>query len=92
MDDSRSEVKQKTEKLLRKLHFLVGQQVVDMCPHNKLQRVIDLVFNNQGLTNGTAGGTSSSLAAGGGTFGAVGAANLILQSSQSNNNSSNGKH
>jgi hypothetical protein len=89
MDDSRSEVKQKTEKLLRKLHFLVGQQVVDMCPHNKLQRVIDLVFNNQGLTNGTAGGTSSSLAAGGGTFGAVGAANLILQS---NNNSSNGKH
>ena len=32
LDDTRSEVKQKTEKLVKKLHFLVGSQVIDMCP------------------------------------------------------------
>ena len=35
LDDTRSEVKQKTEKLVKKLHFLVGNQVIDMCPQNK---------------------------------------------------------
>jgi len=32
LDDTRSEVKLKTEKLVKKLHFLVGTQVIDMCP------------------------------------------------------------
>ena len=32
LDDTRSEVKVKTEKLVKKLHFLVGSQVIDMCP------------------------------------------------------------
>lgn len=32
LDDTRSEVKQKTEKLVKKLYFLVGSQVIDMCP------------------------------------------------------------
>lgn len=83
LDDSRSEVKQKTEKLVKKLYFLVGSPVVDMCPQNKQQRVKDMVAMSEtnGGSSGTAaaGNTSSSMAAGGGTFGAVGAANLILQ-------------
>ena len=84
LDDTRSEVKVKTEKLVKKLHFLVGSQVVDMCPQNKLQRVQDIIFRpgetGGASSSGGAGNTSTSLAAGGGTFGAVGAANLILQS------------
>ena len=32
LDDSRTEMKQKTEKLVKKLYFLVGHQVIDMCP------------------------------------------------------------
>ena len=36
LDDTRSEVKIKTEKLVKKLHFLVGNLVIDMCPQNKL--------------------------------------------------------
>jgi len=32
LDDSRSEMKLKSEKLLKKLHFLLGQQVIDLCP------------------------------------------------------------
>jgi uncharacterized membrane protein YgcG len=83
LDDTRSEVKVKTEKLVKKLHFLVGSQVVDMCPQNKLQRVQDIIFRpgetGGASSSGGAGNTSNSLAAGGGTFGAVGAANLILQ-------------
>ena len=39
LDDSRSEVKLKTEKLVKKLHFLVGHQLIDMCPQMKLARV-----------------------------------------------------
>lgn len=83
LDDTRSELKLKTEKLVKKLHFLVGNTVLDMCPQNKLQRVQDIVAGpgetTGGSSSGAAGNTSSSLAAGGGTFGAVGAANLILQ-------------
>lgn len=84
LDDTRTEMKQKTEKLVKKLHFLVGNQVVDMCPQNKLQRVQDIIVSpgetvGGSSSGGAPGNTSSSLAAGGGTFGAVGAANLILQ-------------
>ena len=32
LDDSRTEMKQKTEKLVKKLFFMVGHQVIDMCP------------------------------------------------------------
>lgn len=46
LDDTRSEVKPKVEKLLKKMHFLLGQQVIDSCPNNKLQRVCEVVLNN----------------------------------------------
>lgn len=32
LDDTRTEIKSKTEKLIKKLHFLVGNQVIDLCP------------------------------------------------------------
>ena len=97
LDDSRNEVKMKTEKLLKKLYFLLGQQVIEQCPSTKLQRVIDVVLNNNTTTSNSSGtGVASvSLAAGGGTFGSVGAANLIVQSygsSANNNNNSKNKH
>jgi len=93
LDDSRTEVKSKTEKLVKKLHFLVGNQVIDLCPSNKQQRVQDLCLGSNSdaarLHNAVAGNTSSSLA-GGGTFGAVGASNLILQNTASTNQNNGG--
>ena len=86
LDDTRSEVKMKTEKLVKKLHFLVGNQVVDMCPQNKMQRIQDIIADGSGaaepsgaLSGSSAGANANASLAGGGTFGAVGAANLILQ-------------
>ena len=82
LDDTRSEVKLKTEKLLKKVHFLVGSQVIDMCPQNKLQRVQDLITGADSATGAASGiaanNTTGSSFAGGGTFGAVGASNLIV--------------
>ena len=95
LEDSRNEVKVKTEKLLKKLYFLLGQQLIEQCPSNKLQRVIDVVINNGTSASNSSGTGGVSLAAGGGTFGAVGAANLIVQSyssSANNNNNSKNKH
>ena len=83
LDDSRNEVKLKTEKLLKKLHFLLGQQVIDQCPSNKLQRVIDVVLNNNANSSG-----QGKAIAGGGTFGAAGAASLLVQASNGAKNSS----
>jgi len=31
------------------MHFLLGQQVIDSCPSNKLQRVCEIVLNSNGL-------------------------------------------
>jgi len=53
LDDNRNEVKLKTEKLLRNLFQVLGQQMIDACPQTKLQRLCDIVMN----------------ASGGGTFG-----------------------
>ena len=90
LEDSRNEVKLKTEKLLKKLHFLLGQQVIDQCPSSKLQRVIEVVFNSNG--QGKVMGNAGSLIAGGGTFGAAGAASLLASSGDhSNSNNAEGK-
>jgi len=66
LDDNKNEVKQRTEKLLRKLYAILWQQVLDACPQVKLQRVCDIC-----LKNGMAGTNSSGKASSGG-FGANG--------------------
>ena len=65
LDDNKNEVKQKTEKLLRKLYQILGQQVLDSCPQIKLQRVYEICQRNMA-------GTNSSGKASSGGFGANG--------------------
>lgn len=79
MDDSRNEVKLKTEKLLKKLHFLLGQSVIDQCSSTKLQRVCDVVLNSNGMNLNALVKLNNPV--GGGTFGASATSSMVLQAS-----------
>mmetsp|Transcript_7255 Transcript_7255/g.6379 ORF Transcript_7255/g.6379 Transcript_7255/m.6379 type:complete len:126 (+) Transcript_7255:821-1198(+) len=48
LDETKIEVKTKNEKLIRTLYQVLGQQVVDVCPQNKLQRVCDILMSESG--------------------------------------------
>jgi len=75
LDDN--QVKQKTEKLFKKLYSLpiVGQAVIDNCPQAKLQRVVDIVMggNQKIALNGTGSSGKNSTGQGTGSFGGFGA-------------------
>lgn len=42
LDDNKTEIKLRSEKLLRRIFGVLGQQVFDACPTNKLPRVTGL--------------------------------------------------
>jgi len=69
LDDNKNEIKSRSEKLIKKLHSLLGQVLLDSCPQARLQRVCDIC-----LKSGSMAGTSSSgkTTMGTGTFGANG--------------------
>jgi hypothetical protein len=46
LEDNRAEVKIKTEKLIKKIHQIIGQSFIDNCPQPKLQRVCDIIMNS----------------------------------------------
>lgn len=80
LDDTKPEVKQRSEKLIRKIFTIIGHQLLDACPKNKLQRVTDICLGAQPAKGASSIASSSNQAnAGGskkefgtGTFGASG--------------------
>lgn len=58
LDDNKNEVKSRTERLFKKLHQMIGQQLLDSCPQSKLQRVCDICFSSHKMSMN--GGTGSS--------------------------------
>eukprot|EP00347_Sterkiella_histriomuscorum_P009023 403342823 len=51
LDDNRSDVKQKTEKLLKSIYQILGQQMLESCPQQKLQRLCDIVLSGAQISN-----------------------------------------
>ena len=81
LDDAKSEVKQRNERLLRMLYSVLGHKVLDACPKSKLQRVSDICLGAQpgarvAVPLGSASGQVSTVGSkkefGTGTFGASG--------------------
>ena len=47
IDDTKMEVKQRGEKLLRKIFTIIGTPVLELCPKSKLQKVTDICLGGQ---------------------------------------------
>ena len=87
LEDTKTEVRQRGEKLLRKIYSIIGQQVLDACPKNKQQKVTDICLAGQparvGVPLGSSGGQANPSGVkefGTGTFGASG--NQLLLNSR----------
>ena len=83
LDDNKTEIKLRSEKLVRKIHGVLGQQVFDACPTSKLQRVTDICSGGPAAKGSMGAGangqptnqssiTTSKKEFGTGTFGANG--------------------
>jgi hypothetical protein len=72
LDDNKNEIKIRVEKLIKKLHVIIGQVILDQCPQIRLQRVCDICLGGQSKNLNGTGSSGKNSQGQTGNFGANG--------------------